>query len=543
MTQLTTHHWSKQTVDLLEQSRQAIKESKTEGVRQLAERLPDSATHEKPISIVFAGQYSAGKSTIIKVLTGRDEIATGADITTDQAQDYEWNGIIVTDTPGIHTSLRPDHDAKSYQAISRADLLVFVITNELFDNHIAENYRKLTIEHEKAYESILVINKMGRHAEGNTPESQAIIPQDLLAPLQPFTPEELKVTFIDAASALEALEEDDPEFKEMLTQQANIETLTENMNRLVQERGIASRHTTILYTIDQVLQEAIAAEPTDDPQLDALNLVYNQNIRAMTQARNQIEQRIKTAIATTRERICATGQTLAENIHTEAVEQDLEIATELAETEVQKATETLAEDILEAIQDVLPELNVSIEDMSQSDLQTTTLEGLDLRSDRDRWSKNVQTLRSITAMLGDPARRFAFNQSAVATGATGLARFSGSVGHSTVLNIGHFLGHTFRPWEAIKLTRAIGRATPILSIATVALGLFLDIKQEVDGSNKLNRLREDRQKVRATFAQIGEEVASTAHSKAEATLQELLGDPLETIFLQKRRIKPTPSGK
>ena len=340
MTQLNTHHWSEETRRVLEQSRRAINETKTELVRQLAGRLPEGTADENPISIVFAGQYSAGKSTIIKVLTGREEIATGADITTDEAHDYEWNGIIVTDTPGIHTSLRPDHDERSYRAISGADLLVFVITNELFDNHIADNYRMLAVDHEKAYESILVVNKMARHAAGNTTESQAIILQDLAAPLAPFTPEQLKVTFIDAASALEACTEDDPEFREMLTQQANMEALVENMNRLVQERGIASRHTTILYTIDQILQEAMAAENTDDPQLDALSLVYNQNIRTMTQARNQIQQRVNSAIARAKQRISDAGQQLAENIHTEANQESLQDATDSAEADVRKATET-----------------------------------------------------------------------------------------------------------------------------------------------------------------------------------------------------------
>ena len=83
------------------------------------------------IRLVFAGQYSAGKSSILKMLTGRTDIAIGAGITTQQAHTYNWNGIEVIDTPGIHTELRPDHDEISYEAIASADMLVFVVTNEL----------------------------------------------------------------------------------------------------------------------------------------------------------------------------------------------------------------------------------------------------------------------------------------------------------------------------------------------------------------------------------------------------------------------------
>ena len=114
------------------------------------------------IRLVFAGQYSAGKSSILKMLTGRTDIAIGADITTQQAHTYDWNGIEVVDTPGIHTQLRPDHDEISYDAIASADMLVFVVTNELFDSYMAAHFRKLAIDKDKANEMILVVNKMDR---------------------------------------------------------------------------------------------------------------------------------------------------------------------------------------------------------------------------------------------------------------------------------------------------------------------------------------------------------------------------------------------
>ena len=104
------------------------------------------------IRLVFAGQYSAGKSSILKMLTGRTDIAIGADITTQQAHTYDWNGIEVVDTPGIHTQLRPDHDEISYDAIASADMLVFVVTNELLIPiwlHISESLRLIKIKQVK----------------------------------------------------------------------------------------------------------------------------------------------------------------------------------------------------------------------------------------------------------------------------------------------------------------------------------------------------------------------------------------------------------
>lgn len=68
---------------------------------------------EKPIKLVFIGQYSAGKSSIIKMLTGQN-VAIGAKITTDESSVYTWNGLEVVDTPGIHTGLREDQIGRAH---------------------------------------------------------------------------------------------------------------------------------------------------------------------------------------------------------------------------------------------------------------------------------------------------------------------------------------------------------------------------------------------------------------------------------------------
>jgi predicted GTPase len=50
-----------------------------------------------------------------------------ADIATDKTAPYDWNGIRVIDTPGLFTD-RADHDEITYEAIAKADLLVFCLT-------------------------------------------------------------------------------------------------------------------------------------------------------------------------------------------------------------------------------------------------------------------------------------------------------------------------------------------------------------------------------------------------------------------------------
>ena len=140
--------------------------------------LPETMQPEDgAVKLVFVGQYSAGKSSIIKMLSGI-ETEIGAGIKTQEAQSYSWNGLEIIDTPGIHTELRPDHDEKTYYEIDHAALLIFVVTNEGFDDRMGNHFRKLAIEQDRGKNMVLVVNKMDRTALGNEPEQQKIIAED-----------------------------------------------------------------------------------------------------------------------------------------------------------------------------------------------------------------------------------------------------------------------------------------------------------------------------------------------------------------------------
>ena len=534
MTQLQTHLWAQETEAILNQARRAITESRTESVVLLAEKLPDVGNNANaPISLAFAGQYSAGKSTIIKALTGRDDIATGAGITTETTQHYAWRDVTVIDTPGIHTSLGPDHDHTAYSAISKSDLMVFVITNELFDSHIAEYYRKLTIDREKGHETILVVNKMRRHAIGNTPESRAVITEDLREPLQPFTPEDLHITFTDAASALEASEETAPEFREMLMRQGNLNELIDNLNALVAEKGLNARHTTALYAIDEVLQTAIQMEPTDDPDADALLLIYNQNIRAINETRQQLHLAVSTVIAQGTDQIRAVGADLAEHFYPDIKQDQMERAELEAQSRVEELTRQIVAKTEQLAAEMLPTLGQRLEDLQATSLHRDTFDAINGRMQGRDLGPAIRGAASGAAKLGDLARGLAFNSGAVARGASGLAQYSGSTAHGAMLNVGHFLGHSFRPWEAVRMASFIGRAAPFLTIAGAVLSVgaqaYAD-HQEDKRSREMQRIRQD---IRAQFMSVSIEIRDKFTIQWKTIMREVLDDPLEQIVQQR----------
>ncbi len=517
MPRLETHRWARETELILDEARKAIGESRSEDVRRLAERLPATVHDEDaPISLAFAGQYSAGKSTILKALTGRNDIATGAGITTEQTHRYDWHGVAVIDTPGIHTSIRPDHDDKAYEAISNSDMLVFVITNELFDSYLADHYRKLTIDRDKGRETVLVVNKMGRHALGNTPESHDVIAEDLRAPLQPFTPEQLRITFTDAESALESLTETDPEFREMLTEQGNLSSLVANLDDLVREKGLSARHTTALYAIEQVLQTAIQQEPTDDPDADALTQIYNQNIRAITDAKGELESAISVAIRDAEGKIGTAGADLAEHFYPGSREDKLERAEDKAERQVEEIVRQLGREIELQAEEILPNLGNRLSDIESSDMYRETLRNISGRRQSRDWSGAFR---------------------AAADGVERLAGFAGKFNagdaHRVILNVGHRLGFRFRPWQAVKMAGFVGRASKFLPLVGAAIEIGAQVLSERQKEKNRQELAKIRQDIRAAFAEIGAEVRKRVNVESQRVIEEMLDDPLERAIQER----------
>ncbi len=335
----------------LSRAKEAIKEK---AVRALADAgISNSLDSEGKdrVRIVFAGQYSAGKSSIIKMLTGDESVATGAKITTQETSTYEWNGLEIVDTPGVHTTLRPDHDEISYNAIASADILVFVVTNELFDSYMADHFRRLAIDKDKAGEMILVVNKMDRAAGGNTAAQQEIVREGLRSVLAPYTPEQLHLSFLDAQSYLDSLEEreEDPELADELLARSGYAEFIETLNQFVNEKALSSKLTTELYVLDNELDKAISdlTPGSEDADIDAFEENLKQQRHMLIDARSRMQREVQDIFADASTKIRGFGLDAAALIDAGLAKEELEeqIAQyqKMAE-ELMESTRTAADD-------------------------------------------------------------------------------------------------------------------------------------------------------------------------------------------------------
>ena len=94
--------------------------------------LEERRKHLDSFSITLFGRTMAGKSTLMEILThgeGRS-IGTGAQRTTRDVRAYTWNGLEVTDVPGVAAFEGAEDEELAFKAASQADLVLFLITDD-----------------------------------------------------------------------------------------------------------------------------------------------------------------------------------------------------------------------------------------------------------------------------------------------------------------------------------------------------------------------------------------------------------------------------
>ncbi len=532
-------NWTSAGNALLKKALYALESAPSEKIRDLARRIPVTILpDEETITLVFAGQYSAGKSTILKALTGRNDIATGAEITTQEAHTYDWDGIKVIDTPGVHTKLRPDHDEISYQAIANADLLVFVVTNELFDSDIAKHFRKLAIEKDKAHEMMLVVNKMQRCAKGNTPEMQDIIREDLRKVLVPFSPEDLRLCFIDAESSIDSLDESDPEFAAVLWRKSGIDVFTAELNNFVRENGLIGRYTTALYNLEQVLQEALTAESTGDIDVSATEELFLQKRRALLETRDRIPRAVEKEIQNVGSQVRQDGRKVADLIHGSAKQAEIDNELQKAQLQVQECAEKCGQTIETLIIKQMEELDERLGNILNSEFAKELSVRLEHRiKDADISPESLSKMKASTDVSQKLGKFLVENSfKAGGSGAFGgifkLANYSGTKTHELVKTIGNFFGKKFKPWEAIKWTKNIAHAGRVFAVAGTVLTFVLQFKEDADAAQLEIDLRESRALIRNGFNDAAHAIETHFDKATGAYITETFNPEIESVDKQ-----------
>lgn len=113
----------------------------TETLRRVEEKRSQTAN----FNVTVFGRTEAGKSTLMEILTHGDgaTMGTGSQRTTRDVKHYTWNGLTVTDVPGIEAFGGQEDEAIADGAAVYADLILFLVSTSNPGTEEAEWYRRL----------------------------------------------------------------------------------------------------------------------------------------------------------------------------------------------------------------------------------------------------------------------------------------------------------------------------------------------------------------------------------------------------------------
>lgn len=499
-----------------------------------------------PLTIAFVGPYNAGKSSLLKCLTGDDSIVVRGEPVGHDIEVHQWRQLHLLDSPGIAAG-SATHDATSDQAIRRADLILFVITPNLLDEQTAAVLRDLSVAAGRALYLLLVVNK-----SASLGGDQAVLERALAEVIEPLGISPSDVVWTEARAWLDAAGQP-AEMAAELMEESGIQRLESAIDMHVARRGLTARLTRPLHEMRRIAGEAAAEAASLTNEAEAALRVLRRKARLLSASEERLRQAVLRLISRAGERIERCGGAAADSIVVGANEDD-----------IRRALDEQSANVKAIVDDALPEIESEIETAwreLQSEVKRVTGDTTDgkqvravsepsndKRSHEGKFSTpppsnlpraaNHRYLGKY-AQLVESAGRFLGQTATGAKAGSGILTSSGAAGstaHKVIYEAGKFLGVKFRPWEAVKYAKWVGNAGKVLGVVGAALTViiaFHEHQQELQAEAKALEARKD---IRAHFKSFATKFEQTGIESLERFLATSFGVEQGVIAADQERI-------
>ena len=489
------------------------------------------------IRVAFVGQYNAGKSTMISALTGRRDIRIDSDIATDTTSVYDWNSIQIIDTPGLFTD-RKDHDDITYEAIDKADLLVFSLTYMLFDTVTAKNFKYLAYEKGYRWKMMLVVNKMSDEA-GEEEQKIANYRQSLATAIAPYSLDEFPLCFVDAKDYCEGVDEEDS----FLTEISRFTTFTDALNNFVERRASLTKFDTPIRIVLKQLEVSQKIVMRDSVKDTAFFELLSRLNRLIQQERERLRTKVKSITLRLSATVVNEGADLAGLLG----EKDFESESKQVETRVQDHCEKASEEIQKEVQTTLDSTRTAVTELYQGDLfnafearlsanQNISAKSVTASSDTAKLQRQVEVLKKISTNIGAEIRKLSVNSGAV--GSSGLlasSQVAGSSAHQIVYSVGKFIGFKFAPWGAVNIAKNVANVIPFIGVAVSIASVFIELKGVDEEQKQQQNLLNARLDVTSQFVSISKQLEEQANEQLRAFESNFFGTIEQQILEDRQR--------
>ena len=462
------------------------------------------------LTIAFVGEYSSGKSSLISALSGRRDLAISADIATDVCREYEWNGIKLIDTPGLWTE-RKDHDARTYEAIAKADLLVYCLTYSLFDTTTLANFKELAFERNYQSKMLLLVNKMSAEA-GDVEARIKHYTASLKESLAPHDLSQFPLAFCDARDQLDGEDGGDSELAAL----SRFDLLNALLNQFITAKGAMARLDTPLRIALASLDEVATVCARDDKRDDQESYLLQKLTGIVARQRRALAIKVDGEIANLEHCIYKIGAGLAKDIGINPqLQMELEQSQHKIEALCQKSSEQMEKEINTAVESLREEMGKEFDNPLMKDFTCTTASP---NADTGLPNDTAALLKKKVAMFGKIADTLGINAS---KGLINTAQASKSGLATGIRTVGKWVGFKFKPWQAANWAKSLTNAIPYIGVALNLLSLASDAASEVEEANNEAKLKAIKRDLLNHFDNVAKSVSIDMSKSATGAMNDI----------------------
>ena len=481
----------------------------------------DKLSKEENILVAFVGQYSSGKSTIIKALTGEEDILIDADIATSAVTHYKWGpSIHLVDTPGLKTGEREEHDIMTAEAIEQSDLLVYCITCDLFSEITTKDFKKLAEKyHEKLF---LIINKMNCES-GYYSDLVENYSNSINKTLEPdYSLAEFDHFFIDAQDYIKGITDkhqdyiDDSYFNEFI----------KKLNEFIDLKGHKGKLLTPINAIIDTIDNTLIRLEKDEHIKEGKTLIKKIS-DVVEEKKNAFIKKSNEDLQNTVNRIVKQGNEIARNLG--------EKETEFNDDAFQKFMDPLESELQNNIQKYFEqygnEVDTKVKEILDTEMAKHFFEEQKRRLDKS-YSVKKGAIDNLANVKTEVEQAATFASTKIGAWLSKAANVSpgksisiwtvnGSDLHKAVKKIGHLFGHKFKPFQALKITKKIAKIMDKLGPLLIGVGVIIEgLMWIIDkiGEKKLKKIKED---IKELFKEVSEEVLKDYNKQINEAAKEI----------------------
>lgn len=474
---------------LMLKTKQLLAQTNNSDLAQKMDTELQEVSERKELRLAFVGQYGSGKSTIISALTGNKNIVIDANISTDKVTEYRWNNIILMDTPGILAGKVEEHDERTKAALKECDLIFYVLTSQLFDDVVFNNFIDLAYNQHLADKMFIVVNKMNMEYG-----DYAQLVQNYTTSLQNTFKERgynfsaFPVAFIDANDYLEGVKEGDDEF----IQVSNFEKFIDDLNSFVSSKGLIKKQFDTPIRVLQSYAKDIAISEVDQNLAE----FYRQFEQRLSISERELKRDVSNVLYSFETDAMTKVSALSSGIGSLG-EAEWKVQQEELNRALQQSINTTSTKIEKVVEQNYADLLKEVEDFGHRDTLAKYISSIDAKlnspniSIEERNNLNSQKraldwLKSGATKIGDmaPGVNGVFG---------GISNASGSQLHNIVLNVGHFFGKSFRPWEAVRWASNIAKVAKFgIPVVTAGIDIWMQLREEKKENERLQQIKESK---------------------------------------------------